>query len=156
MPIKIRLMKETDLPQLAKSYVAAYDALEVHEHWTHESAKRLLKYWMKKQPDLCFVAEIKGDLAGAFVSGIKPWWDGNHLFDGELFVDKKYQKRGVGAKLMKVLFAKATKKYFAITFEATTLNKNEFPLTWYKRIGILPCKELTFISGNLKTVLDRL
>ncbi|MBO7504680.1 GNAT family N-acetyltransferase [bacterium] len=52
-----------------------------------------MSYWYDRQPDLFFVAEVDGRVVGGIVSGIKPWFDGNRLVDGELFVDKKYQER---------------------------------------------------------------
>jgi len=156
MNLKIRLAKKEDLNNLAKIYKKAYSALQINEKWTTKKAKKLLTYWIEKQPDLFFVAENENKLVGAFVSGIKPWWDGNHLFDGEIFVDPKYQKEGIGTQLLITLFTKAIKKYNANTFEASTFSNIKFPLKWYNSIGIKSNKELIFISGNLKKVLKKI
>jgi GNAT superfamily N-acetyltransferase len=156
MNITIRLATKKDLNKLAKIYVNSYSPLPTEEQWEEKTAKKLLSYWMIKQPDLFFVVEVNKKLAGAFVSGIKPWRDGNHLFDGEVFVDPKYQKLGAGSKLIKAVFTKAIKKYKAVTFEASTFKNTKFPLKWYKTMGILSNKELVFISGDLKNALKKL
>ncbi|MDO8627494.1 MAG: GNAT family N-acetyltransferase [Candidatus Diapherotrites archaeon] len=154
--IKIRLMKKTDLSALAKMYAKVYTIVNMGENWTTGSAKKLLEYWLKKQPDLSFVAEFDGKIVGAFTSGIKPWWDGNHLFDGEIFVDNNYQGKGIGTKLIKVLFETAVKKYNATVFEAATYTKTEFPLDWYKSMGINISTGLVLISGKIKDVIKKL
>ncbi len=71
MDIKIRLMRMEDLQQLADMYSLVYRKLDIGEKWTPKTSKKLLSYWLDKQPDLCLVAEIKGQLVGAFVAGIK-------------------------------------------------------------------------------------
>lgn len=88
--LSIRLMRNEDLQQLAAIYVRSYVS-EMHEKWTEKAAYALLLDWFKRQPDLAFAAEFDHRLVGAFVVGIRPWWDGNHLVDGELFVDPAYQ-----------------------------------------------------------------
>lgn len=106
-------------------------------------------HWFKRQPDLAFVAECDGKPVGAFVSGIKPWWDGNRLFDGEIFVDLAYQKRGIGTLLAKAMYAAAVKKYNATVFEAVTFRKSKHPLSWYRAQGFKPESKLVLISGSL-------
>ncbi|MBI4176413.1 MAG: hypothetical protein HY518_04355 [Candidatus Aenigmarchaeota archaeon] len=46
--------------------------------------------------DLQIVAEYNGKPVGAFVAGIKPWWDGNHLADGEIFVHPDCAEQELG------------------------------------------------------------
>lgn len=118
MEIAIRPMKKSDLKKLAEIYVTVYDAVDIGEHWSPKAAEELLAYWLKKQPDLAFVAQSKGELVGAFVAGVKPWWDGFHLTDGEIFVRPDFQKKGVGTKLSIALYAKALEKYNAVSFDA--------------------------------------
>jgi len=149
-------MQKKDLPRLAKIFVQVYTVFDVGEHWTIGSAQQLLSYWLKKQPDLAFVAECDGRAVGAFVAGIKPWWDGNHLSDGELFVHPAYQKKGIGTKLSIVLYQKAWKKYKVVSFDAYTFKKTKFPLSWYKSLGFEVNSDWVMISGDLKKILPKL
>jgi ribosomal protein S18 acetylase RimI-like enzyme len=152
----IRQMRKDDLQQVAEAYVAAYEKIDVGEKWTVKAARELFLYWLTKQPDLSYVAEIHGKVVGAFVTGVKPWWDGNRLFDGEIFVHPDYQRRGIATELSKIVYKKALDVYQVVIFEATTFKKEEFPLKWYKSIGFSVSDDLTLVSGNVRTVLSHL
>ncbi len=154
--IKIRQIEQRDLDKLSEIYSEAYRVFDVGERWTKDSAYKLLNYWLERQPDLSFVAEIDGKVVGAFVAGIKPWWDGNHLFDGEIIVDPKYQKHGVGSELSKTMFKAAIEKYNVSIWDAYTFKNSEHPLSWYKSLGFEEIKEWTMISGDIKKALDLL
>src|SRR5687768_3198077 len=99
MNITIRIMTQEDLAVLADIYSEVYRVFDVGENWDKDSAYQLLEYWLHKQPDLSFVAEADEKIVGAFIAGIKPWWDGNHLVDGELFVHPDFQAKRVGTEL---------------------------------------------------------
>ena len=102
----IRKVKETDIKILAHIYKELYDNADIGEYWTIESAEKLLNYWYEKQKDLFLVAEENDEVVGAIMSGIKPWFDGNRLIDGEIFVSSKYQ----GKHIAKDLFVSHLKK----------------------------------------------
>ena len=154
--VKIRLMQRKDLKGLAKAYTRAYKIYSKWEHWNDKQSYKLLSYWLKRQPDLAFVAVYDKKPVGAFVAGIKPWWDGNHLIDGELIVDPDYQKKGIGKILLKTVLEKAVRKYDAVIWEAITFKKTKFPLSWYRKLGFNEVKELTIISGDIKKALKKL
>jgi len=154
--LNIRLVEEKDLNALAEIYAAVYVFFDTGEKWTAESAKKMLKYWLDKQPDLAFLAEYEGKIVGGFLSGVKPWWDGVHLFDGELFVHPDFQNQKIGKALFKRMLAEASEKYKATTFDAFTYNGSEFPLSWYKKIGFHVIKEWTMFSGDIKEVLKKI
>lgn len=156
MDIKIRQMRKEDLQQLAEIYTIVYQKFDIGERWTAETAKKLLTYWFDKQPDLAFVAEFNGQVVGAFVAGIKPWWDGNHISDGEIFVHPDFQKRGIATKLSIALYKKALEKYKVVSFDAYTFKKTKFPLSWYLSQGFIQNEDWTIISGDIKTILSKL
>ncbi len=150
--LKIRNVEENDLKKLAEIYADTYTFFDVGERWTKEKAYEMLKYWFEKQPDLCFLAECEVKVVGAFVVGVKPWWDGNHLIDGEIFVHPNYQKRGIGSILLKHVFEYALEKYQIVRWDTFTV-KDKYPLKWYKSIGFEEIKEWTMISANPQEVL---
>ncbi len=156
MDIKIRPMQKEDLQQLAEVYSVVYQKFDIGERWTPGTAKRLLSYWFDKQPDLAFVAEFDGEVVGAFVAGIKPWWDGNHISDGEIFVHPDHQKQGIATKLSIALYEKALKKYKVVSFDTYTFKKTKFPLSWYLSQGFIQNEEWTMILGDVKSILSRL
>ena len=61
-----------------------------------------------------------------------------HLEDGEVFVCKEYQQRGIAKMLFKKLFEYAIDKYDATTLESHTYeDETGFPYCWYKRVNKL-------------------
>ena len=149
-------MQKEDIPPLAKVYVQVYRTFAIGESWEVTSAEKLLEYWLTKQPDLALVAEVDNKLVGAFVAGIKPWWDGNHLADGELFVDPAYQKKGIATALSKSMYKKAVEKYNVTSCDAYTFRKTTFPLNWYLQQGFKINEDWVIISGNVQEIIKKL
>jgi len=154
--LKIRNITKKDLDKLAEIYTETYKVFEVGEKWTKKSSYGLLEYWLKRQPDLCFLAEYNGKIVGAFVAGVKPWWDGNHLVDGEIFIHPDYQNKGIGKALSKYMYETAINKYQVVRFDTYTFKMTKFPLSWYKSQGFEEIDEWTMISADLKEVLKNL
>jgi ribosomal protein S18 acetylase RimI-like enzyme len=154
--INIREVRNQDLPALADLYVKTYEDFDVGEKWDTSSSLELLKYWFDRQPDLAFLAEWDGKICGAFFVAVKPWWDGAHLVDGELFVDPEMQKMGIGSKLSIRIFEEAISKYNAKVWDTYTFRNSKHPLSWYKSLGFEEIKEWVMICGNLENALKRL
>lgn len=154
--LNIRPVKREDIGSLARLFAEVYRIFDIGERWTEETATDYLNAWLDKQPDLAFLAEFDGKIVGAFFSGIKPWWDGIHLFDGEIFVDPNFQKQKIGSTLLKTVLQTAIEKYGAKTFDAFTFNRTAHPLSWYKKIGFREIKEWTMFTGDIKTVLKNI
>jgi len=154
--MKIRLAKKSDLKELARIFKKVYDHFDVGERWTNNAAYKYLEYIFKAQPDLAFLGEVDGKIAGGFFASIKPWWDGNHLVNGELFVDPNYQKHGLGLKLSIKLYEKAIKKYNAVIAESTTFKNKKFPLVWHKKRGFKINDDWVLIWGNTNDMLQRM
>lgn len=93
-------------------------------------------------------------LVGGFVVAIKPWWDGNHLIDGELFVDPDYQRREIAKELFRKVLQAAKAEYAPVFWETWTFRNQEFPLTWYKRIGFDEIEEWIMLRAPVERVLS--
>ena len=143
--------------KLAEIYDKTYSpsVFDVEEKWTKDSAYEMLSYWLKRNSDLAFLAEDDGEIAGAFFVDVKPWWDGNHLVDGEIFVHPDFQKKGIGTKLLKFMFEYAIKEYNVIRWDTYTI-KGKYPLDWYKSLGFNEIEEWAMISADISEVLKRL
>ena len=144
------------MKEISKMYSLVYEKSDVGERWTVETAKKLISYWFKRQPDVAYLAECNGQIVGAFIAGIKPWWDGNHISDGELFVHPNYQKKGIATKLSIAVYEKALEKYGVVILDAYTFKRKKFPLSWYLSQGFTQNKEWTMITGSVKTALSKL
>jgi len=156
MATKIRPMRGDDLESLAEIYVETYKVFDIGERWDKKSAYKLLEHWFKRQSDLAFVVEYNDEIVGAFVTAVKPWWDGNHLTEGEIFVHPDHQRRGLGTELIKRVFKTARDKYKAVAWDAFAPNKFKHPLNWYKEMGFKEVKEWTIITCNIEEILKKL
>lgn len=88
---------------------------------------------------------------------LKPWWDGMHLEDGELFVLKEYRQMGIAKNLIKTLFEYAIEKYDATMLEAHTYeDENGFPYCWYKKLGFETIDDWKIINGDIKKIVKKL
>ena len=54
------------------------------------------------------------------------------------------------------MLKEAIQKYEAVSFEAITFAGKEFPLNWYKKLGIIPDESAVLIKGNCSTILEKL
>lgn len=149
--LKIVRLQPKQVKQLAKVYVESFRNKK--ENWNKKQATKLIKNYLKKQPDMVLAAIFKDKLIGGYLCLIKPWWDGNHLVETELFVDPKFQKAGVGKKLFKAMLLKSKKKYKATVIEGITFAKQNFPMNWYKCLGMRQSKDLVFIDGSINIML---
>ena len=153
----IRLVKKSDINELAKIYKDLYDNVDIGENWTIEKATELLTYWYDKQGDLFFVAEEDGKPVGAIMSGVKSWFDGLRLNDTEIFVSNEYQGKHIAKDLMLEHLKQAKIKYNAKMIEFHTYgNEDEFPQNWYNRIGFEKDDELIIMHADIENVLNKL
>ena len=151
-----------DLEILAGDYADYYRGSVIHEQWTKESATKLFEYFYNINKELVFVAYDDANQnskpVGIITSILKPWHDGNHLVDGELFVASKY-RNGIVAKMS----VKALLKYAVATYNATVIegatyeDEKRFPYNLYKKLGFETLNnQLKFVSGDINAVLNKL
>lgn len=155
--LKIRRIDKTDLDTLAEIYTKVYssDVFDVGERWTKRTAYELLFYWLKRNSELAFLVEDEKKIIAAFFIDVKPWWDGNHLVDGELFVLPEYQKKGIGSKLMKHMLDYAVNMHNVVKCDTYTV-KGKYPLKWYESLGFTEIKEWSMISVDIKEIMGNL
>jgi len=149
--LKIIKTKKEDLKELSKIYKNAYDRPEEGEDWSIKDSKNLLNFYFNQKTFVGVTAILDGKIVGAFFSFIKPWYDGNHLGEGEVFIDPTYQNQKIGTKLFLEMMKIANNKK-CIVHELVAYDKVS---NWYKKLGI---KEtgLKHMSGSIKEILKNL
>jgi GNAT superfamily N-acetyltransferase len=152
--IRINIAGHEHIKELARVYVRSFRTRG--EKWTLKRAEALIKDYISKQSDMVLAARIDNKIVGGFLCLIKPWFDGNRLVETDLFVDPKLIRRGVGAILLKEVLTRAKKNYKAVIVEGITFTNLDFPMSWYKRLGINQTKELMFVNGKIDTILKNL
>lgn len=159
--MKVRSIKKEDIEALSGVYVRAFPEQATGETWSFEAASSLLTYWLGRQSDLAYLALCdNGKIAGAFFVGIRPWWDGNHLVDGEIFVDPEFQGQGIATLLLEEVLLKAKEKYNPVCFQTYTFRDSDkeknSPLSWYKRLGFDEIEEWTMIRADFNNLMKNL
>ncbi len=155
--VQIRPATERDIRPIAELYLAVYNNLgELRETWTKESAHRLISHFYRRQPDLFFVAGRQGKAIGAVVAAVQPWWDGNHLVEGELFVEPNMSDRSVADRLLKRLLVEANERYDVVSWDTIAPTVDEHPLARYKQFGFKKVRHWDAISGDVVQIIKRI
>lgn len=150
-------IKERDIYIIAGFYADYYANSVLGEKWTKTKAIELFKYFYNQNNELFFIAYDDDTPVGVIMSVLKPWWDGNHLEDGELFVIQKYRNGFVAKMLVKALLTCAVEKYNATILEAHTYEDEKgFPYSLYKRLGFETVNDLKIVSGKIKEIIKKL
>lgn len=156
-PFTIRPATESDFNELAYLYRDFYNGLEdLGETWTKASAHAFVSHFYYRQPDLFFVAERNDTIIGAIVAAIQPWWDGNHLVEGEVMVHPRYKNPVLERRLLKHLLTAARNKYHTVAWDTLTPSSSDHPLGSYKKLGFNEVPQWAAITGDVHTVLERL
>lgn len=153
--VEIIPIEEGQIPSAARVFLEAFNTADVGEKWTQETAGEYLHHLWEKQPYLFFVAVHNGAVIGGMSGGIKPWWDGNHVTDTEIFVHPEFQNQGIAKSLLKKILQVAITSYDAVEFEGVANAQHKFPMEWYERIGMTPTG-WNHIAGNPREMQEKL
>ena len=153
----IKLVLESDIEILSEIYSKVFSEADKNKPWDKDHSFKHLMYWLKIQPDMFLGAfDENNKPIGAIAVSIKPWRRNNRCSAGIIFVDARYQKQEIAKILFKTMLEKAVQRYKTISFEAVTFADKEFPLNWYKKLGIIPDKNAVLIKGSCIEILEKL
>jgi len=136
--ITIRDFVDKDLLEVGQVYAKAFNGAIVDENWEPGDASKLLSCMNSHKPNIFLVALDEDKVIAGFFSAIKPYFGENHLCDTDLFVDPEYQNSGIGKKLFVEMLNRGIKDYQVSGFQGISYSKNEFPGSWYSKIGFEP------------------
>lgn len=145
-----------DIEILASIYVEIYQVTNPIEKWTLKSARDFMSYFFQVSQGLFFVGMNDEKIIGASWGQVKPWWNGNKLYDVEIFIKNESQNKGYSKLLFIRLFEEAIRNYSVVEVEAITFNDRTFPLSYYERIQLQKDSQLVLLSGNAKNILNNL
>lgn len=156
--ITVRLAKQDDLKALSRLYADFYNNLDrLGERWSQEAARRFISHFYNRQPDLFFVAESNNQIVGSIFAAIQPWWDGNHLVEGELLVKRGFQHNpSCSAQLLRALLQTAEARYQAITWDTIAPTTSGHPFQQYQQFGFREVPFWRAVSGDVRTMLAQL
>jgi GNAT superfamily N-acetyltransferase len=149
--ITIRKTEKQDIRQLAEIYKSAYDRPQFGEDWSLERAENLLNFYFNLDTFIGLTATSNERIVGGFFSFTKPWYDGNRLAEGELFVDPQYQNQKIGSRLMLQMMKEAEEKGCLIH----ELIAYDEVAKWYRSLGMKD-SGLHHMEGNIKEIEQNL
>lgn len=154
--MKIRTATEADISRMAEVYVTAFQLVDPSERWSHATSEALLSFFLRAQPDLVFVAESGSKIIGGICGMAKPWWDGHHLVQTEIFLDPSAQRKGVGRALFQHFLMVAKTRYNATHMESITFKNLDFPSSWYLKLGFQDKTDWKVVFGEVDVLAERL
>lgn len=150
-------VEEKDLSILASLYSIIYLNTRISESWNYDTALSYMNYFYHYQPDLFICAYDDNIPIAAIMSTLKPYYDGLHLTETELFVSEDYRNQNIEKKLLEMHFELAIAKYDASYIDVITyINNFDNPLDWYKKIGLNPVSNLVVLHGDLENCLEKI
>lgn len=156
MPICIKQMNYDNIEELADLYIRIYKDTNPKEKWDICSAKKFITYFYELCPDLFFIAKMKDKIIAGIWGPVKPWWDGNKVYNLEIFVDKEYQGIGISKLILAHYFDVAIKKYNVNSVEAITFNDRKFPLCYYEKIALNIDHQLVLLEGKAQEIYEKI
>ncbi|MFZ2151292.1 MAG: GNAT family N-acetyltransferase [Candidatus Absconditicoccaceae bacterium] len=146
--LKIIKAQKDDLLDLAKIYMKSYNA--EGEKWTLAKSKDMINYRFTKK--LKLKATLDGKIVGLLFSDIKPFYNGNILIDGDLVIDLKYQKQGIGKELFFYGMDYAHKN-FGVRFREFYTFRDSYQYKRYKKLGFYDSEKFVLMAGNIEDIL---
>lgn len=156
MSICIEQMDYDNIEELAELYIRIYKDTNPKEKWNISSAKKFIIYFYELCPDLFFVAKKENKIIAGIWGPVKPWWDGNKVYDLEIFVDKEYQGIGISKLILEHYFDVAMKKYNVNSVEAITFSDRKFPLCYYEKIALNKDRQLVLLEGKAQEISEKI
>ena len=102
-----------------------------------DAASKYLLRSVQQSPDYCFLAFKEGiskPLGGIFCQ-VLPYYQSKSLFVTAVLVDPKYRNMGVGKSLLYKVIELAKKNRLE-TMQLMADNRKDFPINWYKKLGL--------------------
>ena len=157
----VHWIQNEDIASISDAYARYYRESVIHEPWTPEKVADLLRYSCTKQPDLFFAAyDEEGKPEGFVLSFVRPFSDGNHLVDTEVFVDPRLSlaRRSFAAKELTVkLLETAVRDVHVMAIDGFAYeDENGFPLNMYQKMHMVEDRDLKMFTANISEFLTRI
>lgn len=102
--MKIKLFTKDNLDECSQIYAEIFSSDPWNEPWTIDFAKKRLSELLLRPNFIAYISfATNGNISGFIGGNIESWCDGKTFLLEELFIDKKYQRKGIGTKMIKFL-----------------------------------------------------
>ena len=115
----IRAVHESDLPELARLYVAVFNAPPWNDGWSIETAHERIRR-IAAGPNAVGVLARDGDVPISFALGtLEQWTKGEHFHLREMCTAIDQQRRGIGTAVLEELVRELTARSIQVIFLET-------------------------------------
>lgn len=151
--MRVRLLKKSDIKEVAKLFVAAYKKDEKARRWDVSLAEEYVLLLYRIGKDLCFVALDNEKIVGVELAMILPDFNKKVVVSKVLLVHPDYRRKKIGTKLLRKLCIKAENKYEIREIETNVYTLTNFPITWYERIGFRTKAHYEITKAKISKIL---
>jgi N-acetylglutamate synthase-like GNAT family acetyltransferase len=130
--MKIRKATKKDFPEIGKLIKNEYIKPPYKESWTPQSALKTLNYY-NKIANITILSDK--NIIGFIIWREEQYNKGKNIIIEEIIIDSKYQKKGLGKKLVQHVEAQAKKKKINAIFLSANKKSNAFK--FYKKQGFI-------------------
>jgi aminoglycoside 6'-N-acetyltransferase I len=142
----LKKAKRKDYKEISKIYKEEFSKPPYNEPWTEKKALKKIKLFSK----YCDIFKITNekDIIGFIIVNPHQFFPGKIAFGEEMAIQKDFQGKGIGTKVLKEIFKIYKKRGFE-DFKEIALKKAK-ALELYKKIGFKIDNEELIIYKNLK------
>lgn len=151
--MRIRLLKRSDIAEVAKLFVESYKKDEKQRRWNEQYASKYILMLYRLCKELCFVSIDNEKIVGVALGVIVPEYNKEIVEFRVLLVHPDYRRKKIGSKLMRKLCIKAQAKYNIKELESSVYTLTNFPITWYESIGFRTKKDYEITRASIEKVL---
>ena len=153
--MRIRLLKKTEIKDVANLLVEAYESESKERRWKSIYAEEYVRQIYKMCNKLCFVALEDGKIVGATLNIIMPEYNKNILESRMLLVHPEYRRQKIGTKLITKVCEKAMNDFKIEEIESSIYTLTNFPITWYECLGFRTKKYYEVTRANIANILNK-
>ena len=153
--MRIRLLKKTEIKDVATLLVETYESEVKERRWNIKYAEDYVQMMYKMCNKLCFVAIENGKIVGTTLNIIMPEFNKNILESRVLLVHPDYRRQKIGTKLITKVCEKALNDYNINEIESSIYTLTNFPITWYECIGFRTKKHYETTRANIANILNK-
>ncbi len=144
--MKIRKTTLKDVNAIAKLVKTEFNKKPYNDGWTDFTSQKAVRSFLKK--GLGFVATEGNKIIGAIIANEEPYAKGTYWEIQELVVGRKFQRKGIGKKLVERLEDFAKKKKVATIYFST--HKKSEAFKFYKKMKYSVSKDMVIMGKKIK------
>ena len=136
----------TEFKNVIKIFLNVYTGSPWNDQWDYDRAELYLKSFISNPSFVGYLAYNNDQLIGVCVGERKYWWQGDEYYINEIFIDRPFQRKGIGSKFLNLIQNELKQKGIG-TITLLTVKRNPADI-FYKVNGFKDKDVMTFKYKN--------